>query len=129
MRIASLLPLTAAATTVAAKATSAGCKALNKSLSSAVFAPSSTVYQYEAQNFWSNTEIMSPGCVFRPQSAEELGQGVKALVDAEAQFAVRGGGHMGIRVCIYQHIYQLSYMGSEVTNGINRDPTTSTTVS
>ncbi|GFN16475.1 hypothetical protein AtubIFM55763_010310 [Aspergillus tubingensis] len=97
MRIASLLPLTAAATTAAATATSAGCKTLNKSLSSAVFAPSSTVYQYEAQNFWSNTEIMSPGCVFRPQSAEELSQGVKALVDAEAQFAVRGGGHMGIR--------------------------------
>lgn len=99
MRIASLLPLTAAATTAAATATSAGCKTLNKSLSSAVFAPSSTVYQYEAQNFWSNTEIMSPGCVFRPQSAEELSQGVKALVKAEAQFAVRGGGHMGIRVC------------------------------
>ncbi|RAK96785.1 FAD-binding oxidoreductase, partial [Aspergillus ibericus CBS 121593] len=95
MRVASLLPL--AATATAATAATSGCTTLQQSLSDEVFAPSTDVYKYEAQDFWSNTEIMSPGCVFRPQSAAQLGEGVKALVDANAQFAVRGGGHMGIR--------------------------------
>ncbi|PWY89649.1 6-hydroxy-D-nicotine oxidase [Aspergillus sclerotioniger CBS 115572] len=90
MRVASVFPLAATA------AATSGCTALQY-LSDEVFTPSTDVYKYEAQNFWSNTEIMSPGCVFRPQSAAQLGQGVKALVDANAQFAVRGGGHMGIR--------------------------------
>ncbi|KAJ5654157.1 hypothetical protein N7490_001160 [Penicillium lividum] len=78
-------------------AVTTGCKALQKPLGNAVFLPKTKVYKYEAQNFWSNTEIMSPGCVFRPKSSAELAQGLKALVDADAEFAVRGGGHMGIR--------------------------------
>ena len=98
MRVGSaILPL-AGSLLVEASSASAGCSALKGQVNSALFYPNSAVYEYEAQNFWSNTEIMSPGCVFRPQSSAQLGQGVKALVDANAQFAVRGGGHMGIRV-------------------------------
>jgi hypothetical protein len=41
---------------------------------------------------------MTPGCVFRPQSSAQLAEGIKALAGANAEFAVRGGGHMGIRV-------------------------------
>lgn len=41
---------------------------------------------------------MDPGCVFRPQSSAQLAEGIVALANANAQFAVRGGGHMGIRV-------------------------------
>ncbi|OGM50971.1 putative 6-hydroxy-D-nicotine oxidase [Aspergillus bombycis] len=97
MRVGStILPL-AGSLLVEASSVSAGCSALKGSVNSAVFNPNSPVYEYEAQNFWSNTEIMSPGCVFRPQSSAQLAEGVKALVDANAQFAVRGGGHMGIR--------------------------------
>ncbi|KAJ5740198.1 hypothetical protein N7493_000070 [Penicillium malachiteum] len=75
----------------------AGCQALKKPLSDAVFYPNTDVYEYEAQNFWSDTEILSPGCVFRPQSSAQLAKGLEALVKADAEFAVRGGGHMGIR--------------------------------
>ena len=99
MRVGStFLPL-AGSLLVEASSVSAGCSALKGQVNSAVFSQNTPVYEYEAQNFWSNTEIMSPGCVFRPQSSAQLAQGVKALVDANAQFAVRGGGHMGIRVC------------------------------
>ncbi|KAE8404327.1 hypothetical protein BDV37DRAFT_293988 [Aspergillus pseudonomiae] len=97
MRVGStFLPL-AGSLLVEASSVSAGCSALKGQVNSAVFSQNTPVYEYEAQNFWSNTEIMSPGCVFRPQSSAQLAQGVKALVDANAQFAVRGGGHMGIR--------------------------------
>lgn len=109
MRAASvLLSLAGAVTAVAANAqnlnvrsspsVARGCKALQKPLGDAVFLPNTAVYDYESQNFWSNTEILSPGCVFRPQSSGELAKGLEALVDANAEFAVRGGGHMGIRV-------------------------------
>lgn len=93
MRVASVVPPLA---DLAASAAASGCNALTGPLR--LFFPASLVYQYEANNFWSNTELMAPGCVFRPQSSSQLAQGVKALVDAEAKFAVCGGGHMGIKV-------------------------------
>ncbi|KAK1141144.1 hypothetical protein N8T08_009311 [Aspergillus melleus] len=98
MRLAStVLPLGMTPFSLADSSISAGCQALSSSLSDAVFSLDSSVYQYESQEFWSNTEILSPGCVFRPQSSDQLSQGLQALVDADAQFAVRGGGHMGIQ--------------------------------
>ena len=98
MRLAStVLPLGMTPFSLADSFISAGCQALSSSLSDAVFSRDSSVYQYESQEFWSNTEILSPGCVFRPQSSDQLSQGLQALVDADAQFAVRGGGHMGIQ--------------------------------
>lgn len=104
MRIGSAaLPLAGAVATVAANSTqsvSSGCHALAKPLGDAVFYHNSDVYKYESKNFWSNTEILSPRCVFRPQSSSQLAEGLQALVGANAEFAVRGGGHMGIRVCI-----------------------------
>lgn len=105
MRVVSVvLPLAGLAASAAAatssKRISSGCNALKGPLGESVFFTDSLVYQYETNNFWSNTELMSPGCVFRPQSSSQLAEGLTALVDAEAKFAVRGGGHMGIRVSL-----------------------------
>ncbi|CBF86739.1 hypothetical protein AN2387.2 [Aspergillus nidulans FGSC A4] len=74
-----------------------GCAALKKDIPNSLFERNSTVYNDESNNFWSNTEIMSPECVFRPESATELGTAIKLLKRTNTQFAVRGGGHMGIR--------------------------------
>lgn len=101
MRVASIvLPLAGLASAAASssKPVSSGCNALKGPVGNSLFFIDSLVYQYETNNFWSNTEVMSPGCVFRPQSSSQLAEGLTALVDAEAKFAVRGGGHMGIRV-------------------------------
>ncbi|KAJ5433237.1 uncharacterized protein N7458_012393 [Penicillium daleae] len=100
MRVASIvLPLAGLASAAASysKPVSSGCNALKGPVGNSLFFIDSLVYQYETNNFWSNTELMSPGCVFRPQSSSQLAEGMTALVDAEAKFAVRGGGHMGIR--------------------------------
>ncbi|KAJ5370972.1 uncharacterized protein N7496_007064 [Penicillium cataractarum] len=98
MRVASVaLPLAGLAVSAAASSSSVGCNALKGPVANSLFFTGSTVYQYETKNFWSNTELMAPGCVFRPQSSSQLAKGLTALVDAEAKFAVRGGGHMGIR--------------------------------
>lgn len=95
MRLSSLLPLALPIGSAYAQ----GCQTLNSALPKTVFSPNSLEYKYEAQNFWSNTEILDPGCVFRPQSGEQLARGLKELVQSKASFAVRGGGHMGIQVC------------------------------
>jgi hypothetical protein len=122
MRVAStILPL-AGSLMADASLVSAGCRALNAQVNNAVFFQNSSVYEYEAQEFWSNTELMYPGCVFRPQSSAQLGKGVQALVNANAQFAVRGGGHreFGYVVEIFTEVCWI------LTNF--RDRTTSITV-
>ncbi|PYH40334.1 FAD-binding oxidoreductase [Aspergillus saccharolyticus JOP 1030-1] len=94
MRVHTLLPLAGLAS--ASASATKGCNVIKGALEQ-VYLPNSSVYEYEAQNFWSNTELMSPGCVFRPQTSAQLARGLEKLVAAEAKFAVRGGGHMGIR--------------------------------
>jgi hypothetical protein len=76
---------------------SAGCASLEKVLGSKTFFPGDPVYEFEKINFWSNTQILSPACVFRPSSAQDVSLAVSTMKKANTQFAVRGGGHMGIK--------------------------------
>lgn len=99
MRLSHLLPLALLPASYADQQ-SEDCKTLSSSVPHSVYSPDTLVYQYEKQNFWSNTEILSPDCVFRPQSGGQLAKGLKQLVESRAPFAVRGGGHMGIKVCL-----------------------------
>ncbi|KAL4966108.1 FAD-binding oxidoreductase [Aspergillus stella-maris] len=94
--IAGLLSLTTPALANTNDDTS-GCAKLKAQIGASTFFPGEDVYDDESQEFWSNTEIMDPGCVFRPSSAQELGDAIKLLRAENAHFAVRGGGHMGIR--------------------------------
>lgn len=95
-------PLLSSLALVPGQVYASGCETLKNALSDSVFAKDSAVYAYESQNFWSNTEILSPECVFRPQSGKQLSTGLQELVKSQEQFAVRGGGHMGIKVT-YMH--------------------------
>ena len=88
----------------------AGCLALAKEFSggNGIFYQNSDVYSYEnsPREFWSNTEILKPTCIFRPTSAEQIGDAVKMLRKANVQFAVRGGGHMGVTVRSHNNFIQ-----------------------
>ncbi|KAL2813484.1 hypothetical protein BDW59DRAFT_178221 [Aspergillus cavernicola] len=100
MRLTSALPLAGIVSLVApsfAASEFLGCNTLNSKLSGSVFFPDASVYKNESVNFWSNTEILSPACVFRPASVAQLAEGVALLKKENARFAVRGGGHMGIK--------------------------------
>ncbi|EPS32646.1 hypothetical protein PDE_07606 [Penicillium oxalicum 114-2] len=117
MRFAStVLPLAAAAGLVSAS----DCPTPSP-LNDSVFATGSSVYNWETKEFWSNTELMAPGCVFRPKNSRQLGQAVKALVQADAKFAVRGGGHMGIRGSNNIDDGVLIVMSNLTTMALNRD--------
>jgi len=79
-----------------------GCQALNDIFPSKIFYPGSTVYQWENGEFWSNTELLGPACIFRPTSASDVSKAVLALSMSSSNFAVRGGGHMGIKVSAFK---------------------------
>ncbi|KAI9932447.1 hypothetical protein ASPWEDRAFT_122609 [Aspergillus wentii DTO 134E9] len=56
--------------------------------------PESDGYTFEATNYWDVRANLDPYCIFFPESAEEVSDGIRKIVAANAQFAVRGGGHM-----------------------------------
>lgn len=92
------LLLTAAAAATTRRSESNGCNVLSDNVPNTIFFRGDDVYEYENTRFWSNNEIMDPECVFRPSSADEVAQAVQIMQDTNTQFAVRGGGHMAIRV-------------------------------
>ena len=75
-----------------------GCNLLKLVFPTKVFSPGESVYAWETQDFWSNTELLNPACVFRPTCASDVSAAILANQLSQTQFAVRGGGHMGIKV-------------------------------
>ncbi|CAE6477378.1 unnamed protein product [Rhizoctonia solani] len=70
------------------------CDRLTSALSrDKVFKPSNINYAVENQKYWSSTAILSPGCVFVPESSTDVSTAVKVFTKHNCQFAVRGGGH------------------------------------
>ncbi|KAL5633855.1 hypothetical protein ACGC1H_005891 [Rhizoctonia solani] len=70
------------------------CDRLKSALSGdKVFKPSNTNYAVENQKYWSSTSILSPGCVFVPESSTDISTAIKLFTNHNCQFAVRGGGH------------------------------------
>ena len=98
----------------------AGCLALAKKFNGEnnLFYENSNVYNYEnsPREFWSNTEILSPSCVFRPTSAGQIGDAVKILRDANIKFAVRGGGHMGVTVRKFTDYWERQHLSWSEAN-------------
>lgn len=86
------------ATIPATTAQGDGCAVLANRFPTKVFYPSNNVYEYENAEFWSNTQLLDPACIFRPSSAKDVSDGIKILDAASGKFAIRGGGHMGIKV-------------------------------
>ncbi|KFY05073.1 hypothetical protein O988_00289 [Pseudogymnoascus sp. VKM F-3808] len=93
----STLLATSAATTAATTAKRDGCSVLTESFPTKVFYPATDVYKYENAEFWSNTELLDPACIFRPSSAQDVSDGIKIIDETAEKFAIRGGGHMGIK--------------------------------
>ena len=120
--IAPLLLAAAAATSTKRQSNSNGCDALSKNVPNTIFYRGDDVYKYESKQFWSNNEIMDPECVFRPSSADEVAQAVQIMQDTNTQFAVRGGGHMAIKVCASLLYFLSSRSSGQTTAKICKMP-------
>ena len=59
--------------------------------------PSSPTYESSVHSYWSNQAQLSPYCIVRPTTPEDVSLAVKTLVTANqkfsCRFAIRGGGH------------------------------------
>jgi hypothetical protein len=87
----------------------AGCGLLSQYFEKDVFYPGSTVYNYENNDFWSTTEILSPACIYRPTTGAAVGAAVEILQQSNTQFAVRSGGHMPVTVRWTNSFYRANH--------------------
>lgn len=62
-------------------------------LQSRALYPSDPEYKAREDSYWSSSAKLSPACIVRPQSAEEVATAVRALAGAGQPFAVRSAGH------------------------------------
>ncbi|OTB02483.1 hypothetical protein M426DRAFT_264513 [Hypoxylon sp. CI-4A] len=76
--------------------TSEACGSLSTSLPDQLFWPNSTQYSTETTDIWSETCLLSPSCVFEPNTAEDLSQGLKLIKMSGSKLSVRSGGHMPV---------------------------------
>ncbi|KAK7729790.1 hypothetical protein SLS53_009206 [Cytospora paraplurivora] len=58
--------------------------------------PNSTAYVSINEDYWSAAAWLGPACIVAPSSSEVMSAAVKALVQHNTPFAIRGGGHMAI---------------------------------
>jgi hypothetical protein len=72
------------------------CKKLSTLYPDLVIFPDSANYTEQATYYWDIRADLSPACIFLPTTADEVATSVKQLVECDAQFAVRGGGHMNV---------------------------------
>ncbi|PYH90744.1 FAD binding domain protein [Aspergillus ellipticus CBS 707.79] len=70
------------------------CKKLVTSYSDLVLLPGSANYTAQTIYYWDVRSDMDPGCIFLPKTADQVCNAVEIFTTCDAQFAVRGGGHM-----------------------------------
>lgn len=62
-----------------------------------VIFPGSANYTTQTVDYiWDIRANLSPACVFVPNTAAEVSQALKVINGCQANFAVRGGGHMNV---------------------------------
>lgn len=104
----------------------AACADLSSRFPSQVLTSSSANYTAERTAYWDIRSDQSPSCIFLPVDASQVATAMTVLVRNQAEFAVRGGGHMnvGFTCSLRQKFHNInSKMGSSPA------PTTSTMVS
>lgn len=75
-----------------------GCDILSSLFNNQLYEPGSEIYDAESMHYWNARGTLLPRCFFVPTDASEVAQAVVTLGLCKSQFAVRGGGHMPVRV-------------------------------
>lgn len=83
------------------------CQDLSNKYPESILLPTSASFLNETRNFWDIRSAVAPACIFFPGSADEVAGSVSVLTSHEAQFAIRGGGHMNVSFCSGPNNYSL----------------------
>ncbi|EMD88354.1 hypothetical protein COCHEDRAFT_1110082 [Bipolaris maydis C5] len=69
------------------------CRSLNARIPGQVFFSDEATYSELNNQRWSNTSILAPSCIFRPQNVLDVSKGVKLLSAHSCPFSIKSGGH------------------------------------
>ncbi|KAH6974564.1 FAD binding domain-containing protein [Ilyonectria sp. MPI-CAGE-AT-0026] len=72
----------------------AACSELGESHASLTLLPNTAEYDKEVINVWDKRSNLLPGCIFRPETDSQVASALRIFHANNAQFAVRGGGHL-----------------------------------
>ena len=90
------------------KGAACACAKLSHSFSE-VISPNGANYTVQAADrYWDVRADLSPACIFLPSTPKQVAEAVSIFESCDAQFAVRGGGHMNVRGNLKAHVYQNS---------------------
>lgn len=66
---------------------------------SGIITPNCATYTVQAADaHWDVRADLSPACIFLPSTANEISKALEIFRTCDAQFAVRGGGHMNVSI-------------------------------
>jgi FAD/FMN-containing dehydrogenase len=72
------------------------CSKLSRAYSG-IISPNGANYTAQAADaYWDVRANLSPACIFLPSTADEISKALDIFQTCDAQFAVRGGGHMNV---------------------------------
>lgn len=74
----------------------ANCFILQAHFPKQVFYAESPAYNATNSQFWDQTCVLSPTCIFYPTSAHDVSIALKYLTSVKGRFAVKSGGHFSI---------------------------------
>ncbi|KAJ4264401.1 hypothetical protein NW762_005600 [Fusarium torreyae] len=92
--LASILIGTASAASNVTSGVQHACSDLSHKYEESVVFPSDPSYVNETTAYWDIRADLQPACVFLPKDAHQVSQALKLFSKHQAQFAIRGGGHM-----------------------------------
>ncbi|KAL4861792.1 hypothetical protein BDV12DRAFT_59347 [Aspergillus spectabilis] len=95
--LASATSSTATIDPSAAKHVACACLRLSHSFPKRIIYPGSENYTTQATDaYWDKRAALSPACIVVPNTADEVATAVDVISSCNAQFAIRGGGHMNV---------------------------------
>ena len=74
------------------------CAQLSAMFGDLLLLKNSSGFTSQAEDFYDIRAVLEPKCIFVPQSAAQVAAGMSVLAACGAQFAIRGGGHMNVRI-------------------------------
>lgn len=86
------------------KGASCACNTLSHTFKDVIFPNNSSYTTQVADKYWDVRANLSPACIFLPSSADEVSKAISIFGSCNAQFAVRGGGHMNVSLSLYNKV-------------------------
>lgn len=74
------------------------CSELIATNPGATLLPNATHFVTQKLHVWDKRSDQQPACIFLPKAADDVSQALSILTTCDAEFAIRGGGHMNVRI-------------------------------